>query len=100
MLESIEMRVRLLCGIALLACALLAVPASAAQLPGLRPSDLGRLAIDRSDIRTLNAAVPLESAELQRAYEMMKVYEQRVQDGSRDAMAAMTSLEPPALGDA
>lgn len=100
MLESIEMRVRLLCGIALLACALLAVPASAAQLPGLRSSDLGRLAIDRSDIRTLNAAVPLESAELQRAYEMMKVYEQRVQDGSRDAMAAMTSLEPPALGDA
>lgn len=94
------MRIRLLCGIALLACIWLPVPASAAQLPGLRLSDLGRLSIGRSDIRTLNVAVPLESADLQRAYEMLKVHEQRVQDGSRDVMAVMTSLEPPAFGDA
>lgn len=93
------MRVGFLCCIACTAIYLFSSGAHAARLPGFRPSDTGRLAFDRADIGTLNAAVSLETADLQRAYEMMKAYERGLQDGSRDVMAAMTSLEPPAFGD-
>ncbi|MBT5658242.1 MAG: hypothetical protein HOI89_10715 [Phycisphaerae bacterium] len=94
------MSVRILVVIAFMMGGLASSAAKAAQLPGLRPSDLGRLAFDRSDIRTLNVAVPLEAADLQRAYEIMKTYERAVQEGSRDVVAAIASLDPPALASA
>lgn len=94
------MSVRILVVIAFMMGGLASSAAKATQLPGLRPSDLGRLEFDRSDIRTLNVAVPLEAADLQRAYQMMKAYEQAVQDGSRDVIASMALLDPPALANA
>ncbi len=87
----------------MLRCTLLAVAASgivtshaaaATRLPGLQPTELGRLVIARSDIRQLNAAVTLEAGELMLVHEAMKRYQLAVENGSRELIAAMTAMEP------
>jgi hypothetical protein len=81
--------------LAIIAIGVSSPPSSAAtRLPGLQPSELGRLVINPSDIRALNASLELDTATLLQAHEAMKRYETAVQDGSREVLAALAALEP------
>lgn len=88
------MSVRLLLMVCAVTSVIHAAALAATRLPGFRPSELSRLVIDPSDIRTLNASVVLESTALMRAHEAMNRYQDAVQDGSRAVLAAMEAMEP------
>jgi len=78
-----------------LIAALAAESFASTRLPGFRPSDLGLLVIDPSDLRTLNAAVTIDADAIKQAHAAMKQYQQAVQEGSRNVLASMDAMEPP-----